>query len=242
MKSVSYQPKSSSYRSFTLIELLVVIAIIAILAAMLLPALSKARDKARTTSCSGNVRSLAQILFAYAADHREYFPPMEANSAASGGGDFYTNLLIDNGYVAGPGWADRYWGRLKPGKSILICPDVLPTSAGIGVCGGGITMTFAISNFGRSVNLAHLSKKSTPVVILGDTTVSPSRQDPFNYLHAIGPTASYEYGRGLFLHGGKINVAFQDGHVKNVPEVTIRANTEGWLPLYGDMDGFYSNL
>jgi len=125
MKTWTNSAAANSKQGFTLIELLVVIAIIAILAAMLLPALAKAKDKAKTISCSANMKNWNYALVLYQGDANDSLPffgddPSLGNDttywptylapylAKAETGNIYTQNIMTNAVRACPGGKPGY--------------------------------------------------------------------------------------------------------------------------------------
>jgi len=107
-------------RAFTLIELLVVIAIIAILAALLMPALERARCAAQGSTCAANMRQLSLGWYTFALDHDDYMIPSDNRDPA-----FFNTWMGLTGVEA----TDRLWYQML---AYQIDPNVRFTSVGTG--------------------------------------------------------------------------------------------------------------
>ena len=102
-------------KKFTLIELLAVIAIIAILASILLPALNKARDRAKTTKCMGNLKQIGTAFVMYMEDYQWWLPGQ--NAVIDGHND--SAIYLFSSYMNIPRWQ----GGTSLLPKVYVCPS-----------------------------------------------------------------------------------------------------------------------
>lgn len=190
---------------FTLIELLVVIAIITILAAMLLPALAKARNRAKFIRCTSNCKQVGLGVLQYAGDYQDYIPPVSGISVNDGLNVSWASLVYT--YATGQPEPRQAWGENPAAYWHL---NVQFTSSSVFACPSMDTTRFQNKDQ-RIINIKGeigygMNQKFDPLIVSANQT----GVDRCKIIRITKPSLTLMIGEGQ-----KINAMFGSAHVVN---------------------------
>jgi len=216
---------------FTLLELLVVIAVIGVLSALLLPALSVARDKAKSISCMNALRQIALATMSYTESHDEYLPPVKQAP-----GWFYWNEAMDRvvGVSKPDLWrcpSDTFARADTSSPPRTYSANAFPSNYGDYEAPFGSFTAYQITHDVTTVS-RKMSENPEPteVIMLGER---PGVWDMAanRYRDTSGTIANGFYSSMNFqpcrLHRGAGNYLFADGHGRYVKADAI---PDAWTP------------
>ena len=186
-------------KGFTLIELLVVIAIIAAVAALLLPALNKAKAAARAISCVNNLKQWGLATQLFVTDHDDYLPKDGSASGSSTTEGWYVDLPKQMNLPVYAMMAWRTNTTIEPGNSVWICPANARRSNGKNLFHYCLNEHVNGIGAGNQVKLTAIRRPTATVWLFDNGGLAPVAQE--NNVHTN-------------LHSAGAQFVFLDGHVR----------------------------